>query len=88
MKGRLQARLENTQAMQLLCNCCLQPYYPNKSWQDKLQAVFLGTERYAICPVCTQAPPEHIFTDAAYRRHCRYEVERLQVLYERAQKKH
>ncbi len=88
VKPKSEIRFENTQEMQLLCNCCLQPYYPNKSWQDNLQAVFLGAERYAICPVCTQSPPEHIFTDPAYRRRCRYQVERLQALYELTQKKH
>src|SRR5271169_5662156 len=68
--------------MQLICNCCGQPYYPTKSWQDKLEAVILGTERYAICPVCTQAAPKHVFTDPGYRRRCRYQVQRLQALYE------
>ena len=87
MKYKSEIRLEYTQEVQLLCNCCRQPYYPNKSWQDQLEAAFLGTERYAICPVCTQAPPEHIFSNAAYRKRCRYQVERLEALYKLAQKK-
>jgi hypothetical protein len=88
VKQKSEIRLENTQEVQLLCNCCLQPYYPNKSWQDKLEAVFLGAERYAVCPVCTQAPPEHIFIDPAYRRRCHYHVGRLEALYTLTQKKH
>jgi hypothetical protein len=79
---KLQLSLANTFQMQLICDCCGQPYYPSKSWQDNLEAVALGTERYAICPVCTQAPPEHVFTDPGYRRRCRYQVQRLQALYE------
>ena len=82
-----QVRLENTQELQLLCNCCGQPYYPTKSWQDKLEAVFVGTERYAICPVCTQSVSDRIFINPAYRRRCRRQVERLQALYEQAQQK-
>jgi hypothetical protein len=82
-----QIRLENTQEMQLLCKCCRQPYYPNKSFRDKLEALILGAERYAICPLCTQAPPRHIFDSKAYRRRCHYEVQRLQSLYEAAKKK-
>jgi hypothetical protein len=88
VKHRSEIRLEHTQEVQLLCNCCLQPYYPNKSWQDKLEAVFVGAERYAVCPVCTQAPPEHIFIDPAYRKRCHYQVERLQAIYEASRKKH
>jgi hypothetical protein len=81
---KLQVNLANTLQMQLICNCCGQPYYPNKSWQDKLEAVIVGAERYAICPVCTQAPPMSVFANPVYRRRCRYEVRRLQALYELA----
>lgn len=88
MRHKSEVRLEYAQEMQLLCNCCGQPYYPNKSWEDRLQVVFFGTEKYAICPVCTQVPPEHVFTNPDYRRRCRYQVTRLQVLYEAAHKKH
>jgi hypothetical protein len=86
VKHTPQVRLEYTQEVQLLCNCCGQPYYPNKSFRDKLEALYFGAERFAICPVCTQAPPEHVFTDPAYRRRCHYQVKRLQVLYELARK--
>jgi len=81
VKRPSQIRLEPELEMQLLCNCCGQPYYPNKSWHDKLEALYFGSERYAVCPVCTQAPPEHIFIDPAYRRRCVYQVKRLQALF-------
>src|ERR1700686_4608601 len=81
VKHTSQIRLEYTQEMQLLCNCCGQPYYPNKSWQDRVEALYFGAERYAVCPLCTQAPPEHIFIDPAYHRRCHYQVKRLQALY-------
>ena len=45
----------NTLEVQLICNCCGQPYYPDKSWEDRLRAVIFGAERFAICPVCTAA---------------------------------
>ncbi|PYV54224.1 MAG: hypothetical protein DMG96_20030 [Acidobacteria bacterium] len=86
-KSKLSVRLENTQEVQLLCTCCGQPYYPTKAWQDKLQAIFVGAEKYAIGPVCTQKPSDDVFSDQNYRRRCRYHVERLQVLYELNRKK-
>jgi hypothetical protein len=76
-----------TQEVQLICNCCGQPYYPNKAWEDKLRAVVLGAEKFAICPLCTQAPPEQVFNSFEYRQRCFYEVRRLQRLYEQAQRK-
>jgi len=85
-KLELGMRVADTQEMQLICNCCGQPYQPDKAWQDKLQAVLLGAERFAICPVCTQAPPVSVFNDPAYRRRCQREVRRLQGLYEERQR--
>jgi hypothetical protein len=85
LKPTLGMQLANTQEMQLICNCCGQPYYPNKGWEDRLQAVFLGTEKFAVCPICTQAPPEDVLKDPKYRRRCVREVQRLQLLYEEAQ---
>jgi hypothetical protein len=85
-KPELTMRVADTLELQLKCRCCGQPYYPNKAWEDKLQAVFLGSERFAICPVCTQAPPEHVFNDHAYRQRCLREVRRLQNLYEKSQR--
>ena len=71
-----------TQEVQLLCHCCGQPYHPDKSWEDCLQAVVFGAEKYAICPLCTQAVPDEVFGDHSYRRRCHYEVARLQRLFE------
>lgn len=87
MKQKFEMQLSNSQQLQLICNCCGQPYYPDKSWQDKLAAVYYGTERYAICPVCTQAPPQDIFHSMAYRKRCLREVVRLELLYKASQKK-
>lgn len=72
--------------MELICGCCGQPYYPVKCWEDQLQAVLLGQEKFAICPICTQAPPAHVFPTAGYRARCIYEVRRLQRLWEAAQR--
>lgn len=79
LKNALQCA--NTQELQLICNCCGQPYYPNKTWQDQLNAVMVGSEKYAICPICTQAVPEQTFNDYSYRLRCQKEVRRLQRLY-------
>lgn len=51
-----------------------QPYYPDKSWEDRIRAVIFGTERFAICPLCTQCPPRDVFEDGDYRRRCLKEV--------------
>lgn len=74
-----------TQELQLLCPCCRQPYQPVKCWEDQLNAVIHGQEKFAICPVCTQAPSPHVFETAGYRRRCAYEVRRLQELWENEQ---
>ena len=90
MKSKLGLEMHpaDTQEVQLVCNCCGQPYYPNKSWEDRIRAIIFGAEKYAICPLCTQAVPSDVFRDEAYRRRCRNEVARLQHLFESANKKH
>ncbi len=82
VKLGLEAQRSLTQEVQLICHCCDQPYYSGKAWEDKLQAVILGQERFAICPVRTQAPSKQVFESAQYRKRCVYEVRRLQMLYE------
>jgi hypothetical protein len=64
----LEMRPANTQEAQLICNCCGQPYYPNKIWEDCLRAVIFGADRFAICPLCTQSPPKDVLDDPRYRR--------------------
>src|SRR6266852_1847591 len=78
----LEMRLTNTQEVQLICNCCGQPYYPNKSWEDRIQAIVFGAEECAMCPLCAQAVPDEVLGDEEYRRRCHYEVARLQRLSE------
>jgi hypothetical protein len=73
--------------VQLICKCCGQPYHPDKSWEDRYRAVLLGAVRFAICPICTQAPSQEVFDRVEYRRRCLREVRRLQVLYIRARRK-
>ena len=77
----------DTQEVQLICNCCGQPYHPDKSWEDRLRAVVFGAEKYAICPLCTQAPPQDVFESPKYRVRCLREVRRLQKMYEKEQKR-
>jgi hypothetical protein len=81
MKLILETRVRMTQELQLICNCCGQPYHAAKCWKDQLDAVMQGQEKFAICPVCTQAPPPRVFETAGYRRRCLYEVKRLQKLW-------
>ena len=66
-----------TQEVQLICNCCGQPYYPNKSWEDRRRAMIFGAERFAVCPICTQSAPQDVFDNPEYRRRCFREVRRL-----------
>jgi hypothetical protein len=75
-------RPANTQEVQLQCNCCGQPYYPNKSWEDRIRAIVFGAEKYAMCPLCTQAVPDDLFRDEGYRQRCHRERARLQRLFE------
>src|SRR5690349_9262369 len=78
----LEMRPVDTQEVQLICNCCGQPYYPNKAREDQILAIIVGAEKYAICPLCTQAVPNEVFGDEGYRKRCRYEADRLQRLSE------
>ena len=82
MKMVLEARVGMSQDLLLICKCCGQPHHPVKCWQDQLNAVIQGQEKFAICPLCTQAPPPHVFESARYRRRCLSEVKRLQRLWE------
>ena len=84
----LEMRPADTQEVQLVCNCCGQPYYPNKSWEDRIRTIILGAEKYAICPLCTQAVPDDVFRDGAFRQRCHYEVARLQRPFESESKTH
>jgi hypothetical protein len=84
----LEMRPADTQEMQLICNCCGQPYYPNKSWEDRITAIIFGAEKYVLCPLCTQAVPDDVLCDEGYRRRCDYEVVRLQQLFESESKTH
>jgi hypothetical protein len=85
MKMVLEARAGLSQDLQLVCKCCGQPYYPMKCWQDQLNAVIEGQEKFAICPICTQTPPPGVFQSVRYRRRCLSEVKRLQKLWEQDQ---
>jgi hypothetical protein len=84
----LEMRPADTQEVQLVCNCCGQPYYPNKSWEDRIRAIIFGAEKYAICPLCTQAVPDDVLRNEGYRQRCHYEVGRLQRLFESEAHKH
>jgi len=71
-----------TLEVQQKCNCCGQPYYPNKVWEDQQRAIIFGAEKYVNCPLCTQAVPDDFFLDEGYRQRCRNEVARLQRPFE------
>lgn len=81
-RSQLEMRPADTQEMQLICSCCGQPYYPNKAWEDRIRAIIFGAEEYAVCPLCTQAVPDHILQDEGYRQRCRYKVQRLRELFD------
>jgi len=85
-KFGLEMRVSPTQEVQLICNCCGQPYYPNKSWEDRMKAIVFGAEKYSVCPLCTQEVPSDVFEDEGYRERCHSEVARLQQIYEIAMK--
>jgi hypothetical protein len=70
MARRKPLRQAMTQEMQLVCECCEQPYSPNKSFEDRSDATVFGTEKYALCPRCTQAVPADVLTDRGYRLRC------------------
>ena len=88
MKAKLglEIRTSPTQKVQLICNCCGQPYYPNKSWEDRMRAIIFGAEKYSVCPLCTQEVQSDVFQDEGYRKRCRREVARLQQMFEVATK--
>ncbi len=77
-----EVRPANTQEMQLICNFCGQPYYPNKAWEDRINAIMFGAEKYALCPLCTQAVPDNVLHDEGYQQRWRYTVARLRELFE------
>jgi hypothetical protein len=81
-------RPADTQEVQLICNCCGQPHYPNKVYEDQQRAIIFGAEKYSMCPLCTQAVPDEVFRDGAYRQRCHYERARLQRLFESESKTH
>ena len=78
----LEMRTSPTQEVQLICNCCDQPYYPNKSWEDRMRAIIFGAEKYSVCPLCAQEVPSDVFQDEDYRKRCRREVARLQRMFD------
>jgi hypothetical protein len=78
----MEMRPANTQEVQLICNCCGQPYYPNKAWEDQIAAIIFGAEKYALCPLCTQAVPDAVLHDEGYRQRWRYKVAILQELFQ------
>src|SRR5208283_6110605 len=82
----LEMRTSPTQEVQLICKCCGQPYYPNKSWEDRMRAIIFGAEKYSVCPLCTQEVTSDVFQDEDYRKRCRREVTRLQQMFEVATK--
>jgi hypothetical protein len=88
MKAKLglEIRTSPTQEVQLICNCCGQPYYPNKSWEDRMRAIIFGAEKYSVCPLCTQEVQSDVFQDEGYRKRCQREVARLQQMFEVATK--
>ena len=67
MKLGMQVSPADTQAMQLICKCCRQPYYPNKAWESAWDTVILGAEKFAICPICGQKVSEAKFESYRYR---------------------
>jgi len=84
MKPKLGLGLYPAMSLRLdqVCPCCGQPYFPSKTWKDQYDAVMLGAEQFAICPVCTQAPTQRVFDSADYRERCLYQIRRLKKLYE------
>jgi hypothetical protein len=53
-----------------------------------MRAIIFGAEKYAICPLCTQAVPDDVLRDEGYRQRCHREVARLQRLFESESKTH
>lgn len=78
----LEMRQAETLEVQLICNCCGQPYHPDKAWEDRLRAIIFGAEQYANCPSCTQQLPETVFRDEGYRQRCRDTVAKWRKQFE------
>jgi hypothetical protein len=76
-----------SQEMQLICSCCRQPYHGQKTVLDQLFAILVGTEKYSICPLCTQAVPRQTLRTESYRRRAREQGRRLQRICESATRK-
>jgi len=56
-KSGLEMRPADTQEVQVLCNCCGQPYHPDKSWEDRRRAVILGAEdELGMSPLAVTVP--------------------------------
>jgi hypothetical protein len=72
--------------MQLICKRCRLPYHPDKSWEDRYRAVAFGSAQFAICPICTQAPPQEVLDRADYRRRCRGSSQAAHSLRARSEK--
>lgn len=83
MKAKLGLHLQqsDTQELQLICNLCGQPYYPNEAWEDQIEATIFGAEKYALCLLCTQTVPDAVVHDEAYRQRWRYKLARLRELF-------
>ena len=83
MKAKLglHLRQSDTQELQLICNLCGQPYYPNKAWEDQIESIIFGAEEYALCLLCTQAVPDTVMHDKIYRQRWRYKLDRLRELF-------
>lgn len=79
---RLEMRPAETQELQLVCNCCGQPYHPDKACEDRLRAIVFGAEKYANCPSCTQEVPEQTLRDEGYRQRCRDTVTKWRKQFE------
>jgi hypothetical protein len=67
VKVGLQLSPADTQELQLICKCCRQPYYPNHAWESSWDAVVLGAEKFAICPICGQKVSQEQFESYRYR---------------------
>ena len=79
---RFEMRPVETQELQLICNCCGQPYYPDKAWEDRLRAIVFGAEKYANCPSCTQQVSEDVLSDSGYRQRCDVNFEKWRRMFE------
>ncbi len=67
MKAKLglEMRPVDTQEVQPICNCCGQPYYPNKSWEDRIKAIILGLRNMPSVRYVLKRFPPFLFADQA-----------------------